>query len=282
MFTQKTEAEHFASLLKSIVLEGGKMARAMRSTAAVEEKADKTLVTAADLAVTDLVKNRLEPLLKQDNHTLIDEESINELPSIAEAFMSEYQWVLDPVDGTSPYSVGLPFYAVSLGLLKNGEPWLGAAYLPDMDELFWTDGKGNVMHQVTVCGAGKTSILQKEAAPVYDDTPIFHVVNDKDYQCTGYHVDTGASVVNGVLAINSNVAGIIDQAKIWDLAAVMAMYKTLGFKLENAHSRTEFIKFGTETLEANWRLKEPCIAAFPENITFMYSKFKNLHAEKAA
>lgn len=46
------------------------------------------------------------------------------------------QWVVDPLDGTTNFLHGIPMFAVSVGLVRNGEPYAGAIYNPIADELF--------------------------------------------------------------------------------------------------------------------------------------------------
>lgn len=48
-----------------------------------------------------------------------------------------HTWVIDPIDGTSNYIHGLPFYAVSIAYFLEGEPVLGVLYAPALRELFW-------------------------------------------------------------------------------------------------------------------------------------------------
>lgn len=45
-------------------------------------------------------------------------------------------WVLDPLDGTTNFASGLPFYGISLALLEDGVPTLGVVYDPNRDECF--------------------------------------------------------------------------------------------------------------------------------------------------
>ena len=45
-------------------------------------------------------------------------------------------WVVDPLDGTTNFAHGFPFFAVSIGLLDHGRPQAAAVYLPILDELF--------------------------------------------------------------------------------------------------------------------------------------------------
>lgn len=49
---------------------------------------------------------------------------------------SEYIWVIDPLDGTTNFSVGIPVFAISVGLQKNGKSILGAVYLPLVKDMY--------------------------------------------------------------------------------------------------------------------------------------------------
>jgi len=52
-------------------------------------------------------------------------------------------WVVDPLDGTSNFSVGIPFFAVSVALICKGELEMGVVYDPVRDECFGAQrGKG--------------------------------------------------------------------------------------------------------------------------------------------
>ena len=46
-------------------------------------------------------------------------------------------WCVDPLDGTTNFAHGYPFFATSVGLLRQGEPWLGAVVAPRLEEAFW-------------------------------------------------------------------------------------------------------------------------------------------------
>lgn len=49
---------------------------------------------------------------------------------------SDYCWVIDPLDGTTNYSQGLPIFTVSIALQYRGETVLGVVYAPYLDELY--------------------------------------------------------------------------------------------------------------------------------------------------
>lgn len=55
----------------------------------------------------------------------------------------EYQWYVDPIDGTTNFTIHSPEYSVSIGVYKNGVPEVGVVYVPVTKELFWAvRGKG--------------------------------------------------------------------------------------------------------------------------------------------
>jgi len=94
----------------------------------VREKQDGTLVTAADLAAEAEILGRLRRLYPED--AVLAEEGG------ALGAASDRLWIVDPLDGTTNYSQGLPFFAVSIALWENGEPVVGVVYLPVLNELF--------------------------------------------------------------------------------------------------------------------------------------------------
>jgi myo-inositol-1(or 4)-monophosphatase len=47
-----------------------------------------------------------------------------------------HRWVIDPLDGTTNFIHGIPHFAISIGLLRDGEPVAGVIYNPINDEMF--------------------------------------------------------------------------------------------------------------------------------------------------
>ncbi|MEO1159326.1 MAG: inositol monophosphatase family protein, partial [Pseudomonadota bacterium] len=54
----------------------------------------------------------------------------------------QHVWVVDPIDGTTNFIHGIPHFAVSIGLTRNGEPVAGVIYNPITDELFAAERGG--------------------------------------------------------------------------------------------------------------------------------------------
>ncbi len=98
-----------------------------------EYKSDGSVVTPADLAMQD----RLENELKQQwpEYGILGEE-MTETQQQAVIEAGNGYWCIDPLDGTSNYAAGLPFFAVSIGLIIDGRQNLGLIYDPVRDEMF--------------------------------------------------------------------------------------------------------------------------------------------------
>lgn len=91
-------------------------------------KKDGTIVTDLDITIEE--KFRKEISLKYPTHSIHGEELSNLEKE------SDYCWVLDPLDGTFNYSLGVPFYGVLIGLLHKGKPNFGSCRLPEYENAF--------------------------------------------------------------------------------------------------------------------------------------------------
>ncbi len=91
-------------------------------------KADHTLVTDADLEADERLTRALEAAFP--GVPVLSEERATVLPKTPEA------WVIDPLDGTTNFALGLPMWGVLLAFLENGQPTVAVAYFPVMDEVY--------------------------------------------------------------------------------------------------------------------------------------------------
>ena len=96
---------------------------------AVREKGPADLVTEADVAAQDAIRDML--LGAFPNHGFLAEENLS-LPSRDDG----YRWIVDPLDGTTNYVHGLPQYAVSIALEQHGRLKTGVVYNPVTNECF--------------------------------------------------------------------------------------------------------------------------------------------------
>jgi myo-inositol-1(or 4)-monophosphatase len=108
-------------------------ARAERERS-VEAKGHADVVTDADKASEAIIIGAIRE--RFPDHGILAEESG------AAVGAGEYQWLIDPLDGTLNYLHGLPIYCVSLALLRHGEPYVGVIYDPSRGELFAAERGG--------------------------------------------------------------------------------------------------------------------------------------------
>jgi len=97
-------------------------------------KADGSLVTKTDL---DLQRS-IHLALKRHwpDISFLGEEMPVEQQNAAIANSNALLWCLDPLDGTTNFTSALPFYGISLALVKKGRPRLAVVYDPNRNECF--------------------------------------------------------------------------------------------------------------------------------------------------
>ncbi|HEY6837384.1 MAG TPA: inositol monophosphatase family protein [Geobacteraceae bacterium] len=94
----------------------------------IEFKGETNLVTEVDKACEDLIVGMLREAFP--DHDILAEE--NDYASSN----AGCKWIIDPLDGTTNYAHGFPWFAVSIALEVNGDIQLGVIYHPMLDELF--------------------------------------------------------------------------------------------------------------------------------------------------
>lgn len=72
-----------------------------------------------------------------------------------------YNWIIDPLDGTTNYLYGIPCYCTSVALQKDGDLILGVIYDPNMDECFAAEkGKGAFLNGSPIRVSDQASLEQ--------------------------------------------------------------------------------------------------------------------------
>ncbi len=100
-----------------------------------ELKDDKSFVTKADKEAEAIIVGSITR--HYPDHGILGEEGADVNPE------AEYQWVIDPLDGTSNFVNGIPIFAVSIGILHQGKPFIGVVYNPITESLYAAEkGKG--------------------------------------------------------------------------------------------------------------------------------------------
>jgi myo-inositol-1(or 4)-monophosphatase len=142
----------YASLALDVATEAGKLLLAgYRSRPTPTEKARRDLVTEFDLQSEALIVARLSAATPTLG--LVAEERGGEPKPLS--------WFCDPLDGTTNFVHGHPFWAVSIGLLEQGQPVAGAVVAPALG-LTWTGYRGGPAKRAgELCHVSETSELEQ-------------------------------------------------------------------------------------------------------------------------
>jgi fructose-1,6-bisphosphatase/inositol monophosphatase family enzyme len=137
--------------VKRIVVEAGRRALDVCGAVDCEFKADQSLVTRADREAEKFIEAELNALYP--GYAFLGVEYGRR--GRADAPL----WCCDPIDGTTNYVYGLPHWCVSVGLIHEGVPQLGAVYVPRLNELFWAArGQGAFCNGVPVVATDRESL----------------------------------------------------------------------------------------------------------------------------
>jgi myo-inositol-1(or 4)-monophosphatase len=134
----KIKTEQYLAFTKSIALKAGKLLLKMSSNfGSIKLKSNYgNLVTSADKASEKLIVNAITR--KYPSHSIMAEEGGDCGNS-----NGNFQWLIDPLDGTTNYAHQLPIFAVSIALTYQRKAIVGVVYHPSMNQLYYASlGKG--------------------------------------------------------------------------------------------------------------------------------------------
>ena len=203
--------------LRVWIHDAGALARQYFNHAEAHRKADRSLVTEADVAIERMVVERIAK--RYPDHGIIGEEQTRQ------ELDREFLWALDPLDGTASFVAGLPMWGVSLGLLRDGLPYLGAIYLPLLDDYYWVGPTGDAYLNDQPIHVASSEAWQNESwlavtSNSHRRFAIDFVGKTRSLGCTA------ASFC--YVARGSAVGAIVTRSAIWDIAAGMALLRAAG------------------------------------------------------
>jgi len=183
-------------------------------------KSDGSIVTGADIAMQQRIAQELAAFSPQ--YPLLGEEMTdaeqNKLLLAGEGGL----WCLDPLDGTSNFASGIPFFSVSLGLLIDRKPYLGLVYDPLRDECFTAiKGQGASLNGVPM-HCRQAGFALREAMAVVDFKRLSPQLADALVLCPPYssHRNFGSVALEwSWLAANRFQIYLHGRQMLWDYAA---------------------------------------------------------------
>ena len=130
------DLKNIAENLINTFLKAGKIAKEISDQGVkITIKSDKSPVTDGDLAVDEILKNKIKNLTP--NIPIISEETIN----LNTQKDDKTFWLIDPIEGTRDYINKKDEYTLNAALILDLIPALGIVYAPAKERLFFSYGK---------------------------------------------------------------------------------------------------------------------------------------------
>ncbi len=214
---------------KKAVKDAGKIVMKYFGKAKIKVKPDRTIVTQADTEAEKLMRKIITKNFP--DHSIIGEEFGKKKTK------SQYMWFIDPLDGTTNFSIGNPFFAVSIALVKNKIPIVGATYYPLRDELFYAErGKGAFLNGKRIRVSNKTHVGTSFLAYCHSNDLKSTKVMTKIYSKLKLHTDKvrqiGAATLELCFVACGRIESFMDIGIFpWDVLAGVLLVREAGGKV---------------------------------------------------
>ena len=222
-----TQNQEFIDFIQELANASGEIIRRyFRSGIAVETKSDQTPVTIADRQAEETMRQLIQA--RYPGHGILGEEFAEVNPG------AEYQWILDPIDGTKTFVSGTYLFGTLIALLCDGKPILGAINNPIVNQFLVGDGSTTWLNGVPVKVRDCPSL---EQATLLTTSPL-NVARHRD----GAAFDALARRVklfrtwgdcHGYFLVATGYADIMVDAamSVWDVAALIPVIEGAGGKI---------------------------------------------------
>ena len=217
----------------------------------VRKKGVVDLVTEADVAVEQ--ESRARVARHFPSHTFLGEEAGHAESDAGSAF----QWIVDPIDGTTNFVHGLPLFCVSIALQIDGRVDLGVVYAPVADELFTAErGEGARLNGARIQVTREPSLI--DALLVTGFPPQAHGAYDEQLVIFGEFLSRARAVRrlgSAALDLAHVAAGRFDafwerSLHAWDVAAGTLLVEEAGGRV-TSFGGGSFDPFGDQLLASN-------------------------------
>lgn len=173
----------------------------------------------------------------------------------------DYNWIVDPLDGTTNFIHGIPSYAISIALEYKGEIIVGVVYEVAQDECFWAckDG-GAFLNGQRITVSARTTLSESLVATGF---PIYNFSRLDDYLKVLTHLmknthgirRIGAAAVDLCYLACGRVDAFFEyNLNAWDVAAGSLIVKEAGGTVSDFSGKEEWL-FGKEIVATNKNLQ---------------------------
>jgi myo-inositol-1(or 4)-monophosphatase len=218
----------------------------------IEYKGHSNLVSYVDKTAEEKIVKRLIELLPEAGF-ITEEETINKTGEV-------YNWIVDPLDGTTNFIHGLPVYSVSIALEENKELVLGVVYEINLNECFygWKNG-GAYLNGKAIQVSSHEELSQTLIATGFPyhqfdkEDEYLAIVKELMRQCHGVRRMGSAAVDMAYVACGRFDAYFEYNINLYDIAAGAVIVREAGGTAYNFSGEDEFF-VSREMIAANGKI----------------------------
>ncbi|MDF2432401.1 MAG: monophosphatase [Mucilaginibacter sp.] len=229
------QLEHLTQKVIEIAKEAGAFIREQRKTFTpdkIEIKGLNDLVSYVDKIAETIIVAALEKILPEAGF-ITEEKTINRIGE-------RYNWIIDPLDGTTNFIHGVPVYSVSIALQEYDELAIGVVYEVNLDECFYA-WKGSPAYlngneiKVSACKSLDKSLLAT-GFPYYDfkkQATYIELFTELMKSCHGLR-RLGSAAVDLAYTACGRFEGFYEyNLNAWDVAAGILIVRQAGGEVVN-------------------------------------------------
>lgn len=227
-------------------------------TSIIEYKGSNDLVSYVDKETEKILISRLQHAFPEagfitEEGTIVTEEK-------------EYQWIIDPLDGTTNFLHQLPLFSISIGLKYQSKIILGVVYVPSINECFYAwQGGGSWLNGETISVSGNASLSTSLIATGFPYSLLGK--GDAYFSIIQQFVNT----THGVRRLGSAAIDLCYVAagrfemyfefnlKTWDVAAGIIIVEEAGGHVSNFTGGEEGVIEGREIVASNKVVHNVCL-----------------------
>lgn len=223
--------DDFLKVAKQAALEAGKIIQKYRGKKlqkSVKYEDSSNFATIVDIKAEKTIISILKKAFP--THNFIGEE--NEKTNNG----SEYTWVIDPLDGTFSFGQNIPYFTVSIGLLKNNMPILGVINHIGFNNLYWAEiGREAYLNGKKISVSRKLKL--EEAASTLEPghrqkrQAKVNLYISKLITKVAYPYVFGSAAVTLALVADGSLDLYVTEAYPWDLVAGAVIIREAGGKI---------------------------------------------------
>lgn len=215
----------------------------------IESKGIHDYVTFVDKESERLIVKGLEMLIPESGF-ITEEKTIAKTGEI-------YNWIIDPLDGTTNYIHGIPVFCVSIGLRRKDELILGVIYEINLDEMFYSWEGGNAFLNGNIISVSKTvnlnDALLATGFPYYDYSRLDQYMELFKYflKHTRGVRRPGSAAADLAYVASGRFDGFYEYGlSPWDVAAGAFLIKQAGGNITDFSGGNNYL-FGKELVSGN-------------------------------